>query len=191
MTIYSDNRGDANRQALEASPVAAAVWKLMQRNAEWNGTPTRLLKDLADAADEDMKQSRRWPSAPNVLSGEMKRLAPALRAIGIQAEDYREPTAERRRMWKLSHTEDESKGPSEASEASEDLGNVCKTNENSSDDLRTVTEGLGQSPDDLLEEDRPEESPAREQFLGDMDDLDDGLQLSYEDGNDDWAEGEA
>ena len=38
LKAYDDNRGDAKRQALEASPVAAAVWRFMRAREEWHGT---------------------------------------------------------------------------------------------------------------------------------------------------------
>lgn len=188
--IYNNNRDDANRQALETSPVAAAVWKLMQREVEWAGTPTQLLRRLAGVVGEDAKRSKRLPSAPNALSAEMKRLAPALRAIGIQAEDYREPTAERRRMWKISHIEDGNKGPSESSEPSEEGKIPCKTDGDSADGLGTIPGGLGRFSGDPLEVDRPNGSPANERPLGGLDDLDDGPQLSNEGENCDLMEGE-
>jgi hypothetical protein len=42
LKAYNDSRGDANRQALEASPVAAAVWRFMKDRDEWRGTATEL-----------------------------------------------------------------------------------------------------------------------------------------------------
>ena len=176
LKAYNDNRGDANRQALEASPVAAAVWRFMKDRDEWRGTMTEFYQQLGSVATEEMRRSKAWPAAPNSLGAEMKRLAPALRAIGIEVQDYREPTAERRRMWKLSHKKDSSKGPSEPSEPSEGDKKPRKTEETPSDGFRTPSEGLGQLFDDLGhpldssdEQSCPKESPAKEE---DSDDLD-------------------
>jgi hypothetical protein len=188
--IYNDNRGDANRQALETSPVAAAVWKLMQREDQWCGTPTQLLGALAGVSGEDKKRPEWLPSAPNGLSFAMKRLAPALRTIGIQAEDYREPTSDRRRMWRISHIEEGNKGPSESSKPSEEGNLPRKTEEDLADGLRTIPGGVGRSSDDPGKEDRPDGSPANERPSGGVDDLDDGSQLSSEADNDDLIDGE-
>ena len=139
LKAYNDNRGDANRQALEASPVAAAVWLFMKDRDEWQGTATELYQKLGSAATEEMRRSRAWPAAPNALGGEMKRLAPALRGVGIEVEDYREPTVERRRMWKLSYKKGGSKELSESSEPSEEDKKTRKTEETSSDSSRTAS----------------------------------------------------
>ena len=170
LKAYNDNRGDANRQDLETSPVAAAVWRFMKDHDEWRGTATELYQQLGSAATEEMRRSKAWPAAPNSLGGEMKRLAPALRGVGIEVEDYREPTTERRRMWKLSRKEDASKVPSEPSELSKGDKKPRKTEETSSDGSRTPSESLGQLFDDLgqpldasEEQSRPKESPAKEE----------------------------
>jgi hypothetical protein len=154
LKAYEDNRGDANRQALEASPVAASVWRFMKDRDEWRGTATELYQKLGSAATEEMRRSRSWPAAPNSLGGEMKRLAPALRAVGIEAEDYREPTAERRRMWMLSCKNGAGKEPSALSETSEGTKKHCESNETPSDGFRTASEGSGQlfdEPGQLLD----------------------------------------
>ena len=79
----------------------------------------------------------------------MKRLAPALREVGIEVEDYREPTAERRRMWNLSHKEGTGKEPSEPSELSEGDEKPCKTEKTFSDGSKIASESLGQLFDGL------------------------------------------
>lgn len=187
--IYNDNRGDANWQALETSPVAAAVWKLMQREDEWCGTPTQLLRALVSVSGEDRRRTKRLPSAPNALSADLTRLAPALRAIGIEAEPYREPTSDRRRMWRISRIEDGNKGSSGSSEPSEDANLSCKAEGEPADSLRTIPGSLGRSSDDLRAEDRPNGSPGNDRPSGGVDDLDDGSQRSFEVEDDDSIDG--
>jgi hypothetical protein len=84
MEAYGGNREKANETALEADPVAETVFELMKNRDEWTGTATDLWKVLGTLADEEVKHSKAWPKAPNVLSGRMKRLAPALRRAGIE-----------------------------------------------------------------------------------------------------------
>ena len=148
----------------------------MKDRDEWQGTATELYQKLGSAATDEMRRSKAWPAAPNALGGEMKRLAPALRGVGIEVEDYREPTAERRRMWKLSHKKGSSKEPSESSEPSEEDKKTRKTKETSSDSSRTASEGLGQLFDDLGQlsdgsdgQSRPKQSPAKEEDSEDVD----------------------
>ena len=187
---YNDNRGDANRQALEMSPVAAAVWRLVQREGDWVGTPTQLLEALAGVSSEGRKRLKWLPSAPNGLSVAMKRLAPALRAIGIEAEDYREPTSDRRRMWRISRIEDGNKGPSESSEPSEEGNPPCKIEGDPADSTRTIAGESGRSPGDPRGDDCPDGSPAKEHFSDGMDDLDDSSQPFFEAEVDDSIDGE-
>jgi hypothetical protein len=109
----------------------------------------------------------------------MKRLAPALRGVGIHVEDYREPTVERRRMWKLSNNSDKKNGRKEASEPSElseEDKNPGKNEENSSDGFRTASEGLGHLFDDAgqllngsARGSRPKEIPSDETNLNELD----------------------
>lgn len=191
METYANNRGDANRQALEASPVAAALWTLIRREHEWNGTLTELLMDLGDVADEVTPQSKKWPSAPNVLSGELKRLAPALRAVGISAKDYREPTAQRRRMWRIVDIACEGIGPSKSSGPSEAGRTTCRTQGEPSDGSGTIPEGSERSSDDPHRGARPNGDPRNKRPVDSMDGSDAGPQLSREGENHDSAEGEA
>jgi hypothetical protein len=91
MDAYIGNRREATESTLEADPVAGAVCKLMVHRAEWSGTAGELWKVLGDLVDEDIKHTKAWPAAPNALSGRLMRLAPALRGIGIEYQDVRQP----------------------------------------------------------------------------------------------------
>jgi hypothetical protein len=68
---------------LEASPVAEAVRELMASRAEWEGTSKELLAALAAAVGEQVANSKRWPTSPRKLSGQLRRDAAGLRRIGI------------------------------------------------------------------------------------------------------------
>lgn len=73
-------------EAAEGSPVAEAVIELMTaRESAWTGTASDLLMAITphDAP-------RRWPSTPSHLSGMLKRLAPVLRANGIEVVHERD-----------------------------------------------------------------------------------------------------
>ncbi len=88
MRAYTGNREEANDVALDTDPVAGAVLKFMEGKDEWIGSATQLWKDLGKEVDEQVKQTKPWPSAPHTLASRLKRLAPALRGKGI---DYLEP----------------------------------------------------------------------------------------------------
>lgn len=89
MAAYTGNREEATESALEADPVAGAVRALMANREEWSGTTTELWKSLNALVDEDIRRTKDWPAAPNVLSRHLKRLAPALRGIGIEYSENR------------------------------------------------------------------------------------------------------
>jgi len=91
MDAYTGNRREATESALEADPVTGAVRALVEKQEQWAGTATELWQTLNDLVDEDVRHSKAWPSAPNSLTGRLKRLAPALRGIGIEYEDARQP----------------------------------------------------------------------------------------------------
>lgn len=84
MEAYAGNRGAATGSALDEDPVATAVRELVARRGEWSGTSTELLAELCEMVDESTKRSKSWPAAPNVLSNAQKRMAPALREVGIE-----------------------------------------------------------------------------------------------------------
>ncbi len=78
------NRESANELALDASPIASALIEFVQEQKSWNGKSSELLRELNQRAGEELKKQQGWPRRPNSLSGSLKRIAPNLRAIGIE-----------------------------------------------------------------------------------------------------------
>ena len=85
LDTYTGNRDEADEIAVEALPVGAAVRTFMDGKEEWEGTPTELLTLLTDQAGDTAKD-RSWPKKAHNLSGQLKRLAPHLRRLGIDVE---------------------------------------------------------------------------------------------------------
>jgi hypothetical protein len=83
---YSANRTSANEIALEASPVATELERFLAETSYWSGNYKDLLAELEKRASEAIKQLESWPKSPRGLSGELRRLAPNLRAAGIEIE---------------------------------------------------------------------------------------------------------
>jgi DNA polymerase I-like protein with 3'-5' exonuclease and polymerase domains len=101
MEAYAGSRREVNQLALEADPVAVAVVKLMEGRDEWVGTATELLKELDKRVDEGARRYKTWPKQPQYLSRHLKRLAPVLRAEGIEIEDLPRKGSERpKRLFK-------------------------------------------------------------------------------------------
>jgi DNA polymerase I-like protein with 3'-5' exonuclease and polymerase domains len=94
---YTGSRREISEMALEADPVAVAVVKLMADKEEWEGTAMELLKELGTRVDEDVRRFKTWPKQPQHLSRHLKRLAPVLRAEGIEVEDLPRTGGERKK----------------------------------------------------------------------------------------------
>ena len=56
----------------------------------FEGTATKLLEELSAAVDESTRKSKSWPSVGRVLSNSLRRLAPNLRAVGIDVKFERQ-----------------------------------------------------------------------------------------------------
>lgn len=84
METYTGNREDANRLEIEASPVASAVVRFAEKERMWTGTATRLRAVLKEHVDVDTTHTYRWPADGKALSGQLKRVAGALRGEGIE-----------------------------------------------------------------------------------------------------------
>lgn len=85
LAAYDANRREGHHLALEASPIAAPLQRLAEQG-EWRGTAAKLLGRLTELVGDEVKRQRDWPKGPRSLTATLKRLAPNLRAVGIQWE---------------------------------------------------------------------------------------------------------
>ena len=86
---YERARRSANDTTIEASAVGRAVvaWLGTLERKTWEGTASTLLKVLARHLPEKVTLDRNeWPTGPRGLVGALKRVTPALRAVGIIVE---------------------------------------------------------------------------------------------------------
>lgn len=79
---YARNAGEGAALSLEVSPLAVPIEELAALG-EWRGTATDLLRKLAEVAGEEATRDKEWPKNATALAADLKRLAPALRAAGI------------------------------------------------------------------------------------------------------------
>ena len=84
MSAYNHNRMLSTEMSLESDPVAQAILSLEKE--KWRGTATELMDELELKVSETIKRSTSWPKAASWLSNRIKRLAPALRKVGIEVE---------------------------------------------------------------------------------------------------------
>lgn len=89
LKAYQENCQDSHQIALEASPVAIAVQQLMETQDMWQGTATDLLKELERLTEESTRRGKLWPKTARGLGKALARLAPNLRAIGIEVRSIK------------------------------------------------------------------------------------------------------
>ena len=77
--LFAGQRNRIAGEVVEADPVAAAVVKVMETRDSWVGTAAELLAALPSG----QHPPRGWPATARALAGRLKRVAPALRHVGI------------------------------------------------------------------------------------------------------------
>ena len=85
LRLYEANLAKTGEICLESSPVAMAVLALMADRPEWTGTAQELLSKLENRVQANLRR-RNWPASARGLGGQLRRYAPALRAMGVVAE---------------------------------------------------------------------------------------------------------
>lgn len=100
LEAYVLNRTAVVDTTIEADPVAGAVRDLI-RDADWEGTPTQLLPELAALVPDAVLKTRIWPTA-QTLRGRLRRLAADMRELGVIMDlDLRAATRDRARLISL------------------------------------------------------------------------------------------
>lgn len=101
LEAYQMNRQEAIVADLDVDPVAVAVRELLKERMSWCGTATELLPDLERYAPVRSLRSRDWPTSPRAFAGRLRRVAPALRAVGMEVNFGRKGHGGRRliEMW--------------------------------------------------------------------------------------------
>lgn len=74
-----------SRDVVDADPVGAAVDELLTHEQTWRGPAKVLLDELARLA----VPGKDWPTSPRALTGRLRTLAPALRAVGVEVDTGR------------------------------------------------------------------------------------------------------
>jgi hypothetical protein len=109
MAAYTENRDTANETALESSPVARYVLQLGQ----WEGRPGELLAKVDAMATDADRKLRSWPKTARSLTGTLRRLAPNLRAAGVEIEEGHTGRGRGKRRTIAIRTVRESCGPTD------------------------------------------------------------------------------
>ncbi|MFC5719853.1 ATP-binding protein [Streptomyces gamaensis] len=97
---YKSTAADAVADVLDGEPFAQAVVELVDKAGPEGVTLTAT--QLLDAVETPEKLPKKWPKDPTRAGGQLKRLAPALRTIGIEVDDsQRGPKPKKQRLYKL------------------------------------------------------------------------------------------
>jgi hypothetical protein len=125
---YQSNRDAAAATTIEADLVASALSALMDtRNTCWAGTATELLAALAAHVPESQQRGKGWPVQPNLLTGRLRRMAPAMRKIGIMIRmGDRKRDQVRSRMIEIGKTQPENRASSSSASSASSASNNIK-----------------------------------------------------------------
>lgn len=86
MDAYLGNRESANGLAIESASIGPPIMALMDTLETWDGTAAELLKVIEEKhTDEKTRKRKDWPQTPKGMAGKLRRLAPNLRNMGIDA----------------------------------------------------------------------------------------------------------
>ena len=111
LEAYVGNRDGSAAAVIEDSAVAAELQGLRLAGEIWRGTCQELLDQLREQAAPSHRDSPSWPKGPRSLSTQLRRLAPALRKVGV---DVVFPKRDRNRTFTIIFSESEvGGGPSE------------------------------------------------------------------------------
>src|SRR5262249_19783006 len=110
-----------------------AVQLFMTDRADWEGTASALLPLLTGVMSEQAAREKSWPKRADVLSGKLRRVAPALRRTGMHAAFDRTGHTRTIHIEAPAAPEQQGKTTSQASQASPSEINPSKNNGQSHD----------------------------------------------------------
>ncbi|UGQ15495.1 hypothetical protein LO772_19370 [Yinghuangia sp. ASG 101] len=120
---YKASARDAVADVLDGEPFAQAVVALVDRSGPDGITLTA--SELLDRVDTPERLPKKWPKDPTRAGGQLKRLAPALRTIGVEVDDSkRGPSPKKQRLYRLTSTAErrsETASPASPEAAKSDL----------------------------------------------------------------------
>lgn len=112
--VYAGNRKGTSTTVIDSSPVATSIRDLVATQQVIRGTAKDLLDRLDPTVAESVRKHRDWPKDPKTLSGILRRISPALRAVGIEVESSQTSGPGSKKLWTFRAT---GASPSDASDA--------------------------------------------------------------------------
>jgi hypothetical protein len=103
---------------LEGDPVSETVMALVEAHEDWVGTASDLLDEMRARIPKE-RRDRGFLETPRAVANQLRRIAPALRASGIDV-NFQRRGHERRRTIVLRHTGAPASTPGDQPQASDD-----------------------------------------------------------------------
>ena len=86
LKLYKEHRKDATRRTIDSSPVAVQCMEFVFAGGSHDGTVKSLLEKLTARMDaKNLEHGEYWPRSPKGFADSLRRVAPALRRLGILA----------------------------------------------------------------------------------------------------------
>jgi hypothetical protein len=162
LTAYTGNRQEASEALVEDSPVAVALRSFMADKVECEDTPRWWRDTLTNRLSDPQHPPARWPKRPRGLSGQLRRLAPALRAVGLSVAIIHGHI----RQIRVTRGERVGETPSQPSQPSQSLENKGKGR----DGCRDGSEGQPSQPSQTDSQPSHAEPPRTQGFTSPGDD---------------------
>jgi energy-coupling factor transporter ATP-binding protein EcfA2 len=91
--VYLDNQQESIEAANEASAFVQAILKLLDTQSwgAWEGTATEMKTELERFVSDDERKSHAWPHTASGIGHALNRVAPNLRAIGVEITRFKDP----------------------------------------------------------------------------------------------------
>ena len=107
LDAYTAGASEAQDVILEASSVGEPLRDMAEALGAWEGTSTDLLAALSERVSEDTRRSKAWPKTARAMSAAVKRLAPTLRAVGLEIDYARGKDLKRLRLIRIEFKREE------------------------------------------------------------------------------------
>jgi phage/plasmid primase-like uncharacterized protein len=144
---YAGNQEAIVETTLQADPFATAIRSFMESRDQWEGTATQLLDALNKTVNETTQRAKIWPKAASVLGNRLRRIAPDLRKVGIEANPDRGNGKQRTIFLSRTPPERSGKTPSLPSSPSFHEGRPSKINGLGNDGNDSSNDGNDSSND--------------------------------------------
>lgn len=144
LDAYRRNRKDANQTALEASPVGQALMEFMERQDTWAGSASELLEELdrVEAGHAGKRDRAGWPTSVKALAGQVRRIAPNLRRLGLETITGERQGKDGKRIIRLEWQRETPSAPSVLSAAAD-----LRAKADDAADGKAALDGFDRQPD--------------------------------------------